>query len=145
MSGNNIKVLLVEDNESHAELVRLTLEDLEDRVSLSCVSDGEEALNYIFKKEQYSELKKEDTPDVILLDLRLPKVDGMEVLQAVKADRTYKKIPVVILTTSSAENDLTRAMDFGADNYIVKPLNEIGLSKILEDLGMDDEAGMLLE
>ncbi len=145
MSANKTKVLLVEDDVSHAELVRLCIEDLEDKVHVDSVSDGEEALEFIFKKGRYDSLSEDATPDIILLDLRLPKVDGLEVLKTIKSNDTYKTISVVVLTTSSAENDLSQAMDFGADNYMVKPLNEVGLSKILDDLSKDNQTEMLLE
>ncbi|MCP4297277.1 MAG: response regulator [Proteobacteria bacterium] len=145
MNTNKTKVLLVEDDVSHAALVRLCIEDLEDKLHLDSVSDGEEALDYIFRKGRYECLSEDATPDIILLDLRLPKVDGMEVLKTIKRNDTFKTISVVVLTTSSAENDLSQAMDFGADNYIIKPLNEVGLSKILDDLSKDNQTEMLLE
>ncbi|MCP4298294.1 MAG: response regulator, partial [Proteobacteria bacterium] len=108
-------------------------------IELDCVTDGAEALDYVFKRRKYKDFGSDHNPDVILLDLRLPKVDGVEVLTAIKADEKYELIPVVVLTTSSDESDLTQAMELGADNYLVKPLNALVLNKILKDLGEDTD------
>ncbi len=135
MQKTPIKVLLVEDNANSAELVRRSIKKINNKIELDCVTDGAEALDYVFKRRKYKDLGSDQDPDVILLDLRLPKVDGVEVLRAIKEDEKHKQLSVVVLTTSSNESDLTQAMELGADNYLVKPLNALVLNKILKDVG----------
>ncbi len=115
-----IEILLVEDNPGD---VRLTVEALkEGKVynNLNVVADGVEALAYLRRQEQYGEAK---TPDIILLDLNLPKMDGREVLEEIKEDEVLKRIPVVVLTTSKADEDILRVYDLHANCYITKPVD----------------------
>lgn len=115
-----IEVLLVEDNPGD---VRLTLEALKDGkvwTAISTVGDGEEALSFLRREGRYADAPH---PDLILLDLNLPKMDGREVLAIVKADEKLKRIPIVILTTSQAEEDILRAYNLNANCYITKPVD----------------------
>jgi two-component system, chemotaxis family, response regulator Rcp1 len=114
------RILLVEDNPGD---VRLTIEALKEGKILnevSVVEDGVEALDYLHRKGKYSEAPR---PDLILLDLNLPKKDGREVLEDIKQDGGLKKIPVVVLTTSAAERDILRAYNLHANCYITKPVD----------------------
>jgi CheY-like chemotaxis protein len=117
--GRNIEVLLVEDNLGDVELTKLALEESELDINLSVVSDGAAALEFLADRQ----LGDGNTPypDLILLDLNLPKKSGHEVLLAIKADRLLKRIPVLVLTTSQAEEDIFSAYDRYASGYIPKP------------------------
>jgi CheY-like chemotaxis protein len=117
--GRTIEVLLVEDNLGDVELTKLALEECELEIHLSVVGDGAAALEFLESRQQSAI----DTPypDLILLDLNLPKKSGHEVLAAIKADRVLRRIPVLILTTSQAEEDIFKAYDGYASGYIPKP------------------------
>lgn len=118
--GRPVEILLVEDNPAD---VRLTIEVFNDsRITnhISVVTDGEEAMDFLHKRGKYA---GESRPDLILLDLNLPKKDGREVLSEIKADRGLKTIPVIVLTTSDAEQDVWRAYDSGVNSYITKPVD----------------------
>ena len=117
--GRTIQVLLVEDNLGDVELTKLALEESKLRVNLSVVGDGVAALEFLHSQQQGNPHTL--YPDLILLDLNLPKQSGHEVLAAIKADRSLKRIPVVVLTTSQAEEDILRAYDHYASGYIAKP------------------------
>jgi CheY-like chemotaxis protein len=115
-----IEILLVEDNPGD---VRLTIEALKDgkiRNHLSVASDGEEALGFLRRQGQYA---KAPRPDLILLDLNLPKKDGREVLKEIKQEKDLKRIPVVVLTTSTAEKDIIKTYDLHANCYVTKPVD----------------------
>lgn len=120
---NKSIILLVEDNESHALLAMRGLSQFPEKHNVIHVSDGEAALNYIFRREEYSNPRKSPRPNLILLDLRLPKIDGIDVLKEIKSSEDHRDIPVVILTSSMAEPDIVRAYFFYANSYIVKPLD----------------------
>ena len=135
MNGEPLVVLLVEDNPDHAELIRRSFEDHRVANKLYHVSDGEAALDYLFRRGGYTDLEKSPRPHVILLDLRLPKVDGQEVLKQVKGCSELRQIPVVILTTSEAEKDVNGAYDNGANSYLAKPVDFDKFTKLMDDLG----------
>jgi two-component system response regulator len=126
--GTGAEILLVEDNPNDVELILHVFQwcNLSDRVHVAW--DGEEALSYIFEKDQ--------RPRVILLDLKLPKVDGIEVLRRLKGDSATKTIPVVVLTSSSEERDIVESYDLGVNSYIVKPVNFDQFATVIRDLGM---------
>jgi len=129
--GKPVEVLLVEDNPGD---VRLTLEALKDgKVNnhLSVVEDGVEALAFLRREGKYADASR---PDLILLDLNLPKKDGREVLEEIKNDAELRSIPVVILTTSKAEEDVYRTYDLGVNSYIMKPLSFDELVNIVKTL-----------
>jgi CheY-like chemotaxis protein len=123
--------LLVEDDDDHAQLVIRSLE--RDRITnrIEHVRDGVQALDYLFQRAPYANKPR---PDVILLDLKLPKVDGHEVLREIKQDPNLKVIPVVILTTSNAEIDRAKAYQEHANSYLVKPLDFGKFRKMADDL-----------
>lgn len=135
MIGEPIFVMLVEDNLDHAELVMRTLEDHRIANKIKHFTDGQTALDYLLRRGEYSDPAATPRPHVILLDLRLPRVDGLEVLQTIKEDENLKAIPVVILTTSEAEKDVARAYYNHANSYLVKPLGYEEFRKLMEDLG----------
>ena len=135
MKGEPLCLLLVEDNPAHAELVIRSFENQRVANKIYHVQDGEEALDYLFRRGNYQDPEKSPRPNVILLDLRLPKIDGLEVLREIKNTDGLKRIPVVILTTSQAEIDASRAYDYHANSYLVKPLDFDHFTKLMEELG----------
>ena len=122
MIGEPFLILLVEDDAALAEIVRRNLEDFRIANRIVHVSDGQAALDYLFRQGRFADPELAPRPGIVLLDLRLPKVDGLDVLKAVKADPELGSIPVVILTTSSAESDKARAYACQANSYLVKPV-----------------------
>jgi len=115
-----IEVLLVEDNPGDVRLTQEALRDCKVRNRLSVVTDGEEALAYVRRQGKF---KGEMRPDVILLDLNLPRKDGRQVLEELKADPNLRRIPVVIMTSSDAEQDVIRAYDLNVNCYVTKPVD----------------------
>jgi CheY-like chemotaxis protein len=135
MKGEPIVILLVEDDEAHAEIVKRNFETCRMANTLMRVADGQAALDYLYHRNGFSDPVKSPRPGVILLDLRLPKVDGLEVLKIIKADEHLLKIPVVILTTSKAESDMAKAYDSHANSYLVKPVDFMQFTKLMETFG----------
>lgn len=135
MNGKPITILLVEDDPAHAEIVRRNLDSARVANLLNWVTDGQEALDYLFRVGKYQDPVISPTPGLILLDLRLPKIDGIEVLNAIKSDPVLLVIPVVIMTTSAAESDLARAYKNHANSYVVKPLDLSKFSALLDTVG----------
>jgi len=135
MMGEPTLVMLVEDNIDHAELVIRTFEEHRVANKISHFSDGQTALDYLLRREQYIDPASSPRPHVILLDLRLPRVDGLEVLQIIKGDDELKTIPVVILTTSEAEKDVARAYQNHVNSYLVKPVGFDEFRRLMNDLG----------
>jgi chemotaxis family two-component system response regulator Rcp1 len=119
-TNGSAKILLVEDNPGDVRLTREALKEGKILNELSVVEDGVEALAFLRREGRYAEAAR---PDLILLDLNLPKKDGREVLEEIKGDGTLKKIPVVVLTTSAAERDILKAYDLHANCYITKPVD----------------------
>jgi CheY-like chemotaxis protein len=135
MEGEPLVILLVEDNPDHTELIVRSLQDHRVANRIYHVPDGEAALDYLFRRGEYEDPEKSPRPHVILLDLRLPKVDGQEVLQAIKTTERLRRIPVVIVTTSEAERDVARAYDSHANSYLVKPVDFDKFTQLMDDLG----------
>lgn len=135
MIGEPVLVMLVEDNADHAELVIRTLEEHRIANRVRHFLDGQSALDYLFQRGEYSDLASNIRPHVILLDLRLPRVDGIDVLRAIKEDDHLKSIPVVVLTTSEAEKDVAKAYYNHANSYLVKPVGFEEFKKLMDDLG----------
>jgi len=135
MTGEPILVMLVEDNLDHAELVMRTLEEHRIANVIRHFSDGQSALNYLLREQEYANPASSPRPHVILLDLRLPRVDGLEVLRLVKASDDLQAIPVVILTTSEAEKDVVRAYQNHVNSYLVKPVGFEEFRRLMNDLG----------
>ena len=135
MGNEPITILLVEDNLDHAELVMRCLAEHAITNHVVHVCDGQAALDYLFQENQFSAPEKAPRPQLVLLDLRLPKVDGIEVLKKVKEVETLRSIPIVILTTSEAEYDVARAYTHYANSYIVKPIDHQKFLRLMNDLG----------
>ena len=126
---------MVEDNLDHATLVMRTLEEHHISNRVHHVQDGEQALDYLFRDGPYTDPNLYPEPHLILLDLRLPKVDGMEVLERLKQHKKLRQTPVVILTTSKSEIDVAKAYQFHANSYIVKPLDFSNFEELMDALG----------
>jgi len=129
-------VLLVEDNPDHADLVRQTLATPTQRPRLEHVRDGEQALDYLLRRGAFQDPASSPRPEVILLDIRLPKRDGLSVLREIKANPSLREIPVVILTTSSHADDVSAAYQGHANSYLVKPVDYGEFSALMRDLGV---------
>jgi CheY-like chemotaxis protein len=135
MVGEPVQVLLIEDNDDHAELITRQLADHRIANRIFRLSDGQEALDFLFQKGKYVNSSSNGKPHVVFLDLRLPKVDGLEVLRLMKESEELRKIPVVILTTSEAERDVARAYQYHANSYVVKPVDYEKFRALMNDLG----------
>lgn len=135
LTGDPLHILLVEDNEAHAELVIRGMRNQQVANRIHHVSDGEQALDYLFMRGAYADPVKNPRPNFILLDLRLPRVDGLEVLRIIKTTPSLLRIPVVILTSSDAEGDIARSYDYHANSYVVKPLDFKTFTILMKDLG----------
>lgn len=135
LDGEPLVILLVEDNPAHAELVIRSFEANKVANRLIHVSDGDEALDYLYRRGDYVEKSTSPRPHVILLDLRMPKVDGLEVLKTLKNDENLHTIPVVILTTSDADKDVAKAYDYHANSYLVKPVDFKKFTQLMQNLG----------
>ena len=135
MMGEPVLVMLVEDNIDHAELVLRTLKEHRIANKVRHFLDGQSALDYLYRRGEFYGLTETERPQVILLDLRLPRVDGMEVLKTIKEDADLKSIPVVVLTTSEAEKDVAKAYYNHANSYLVKPVGFEDFRKLMDDLG----------
>ena len=130
------EILLVEDNPADLKMTLHALRSGKVANRIQIVRDGAEALEFIFCEGAFAARKMTDGPKLILLDLKLPKVDGLEVLARIKADPSTRKIPVVILTSSKEQSDLARSYDLGVNSYIVKPVNFEAFAKAVQDLEM---------
>ncbi len=135
MKGDRITILLVEDDLAHAEIVRRNLAEFRVANRIIHVTDGQAALDYLFHKAAYADPKSSPRPHLILLDLRLPKVDGLEVLRQIKADEGLRHVPTVVLTTSSSESDTLDAYANGAGSYLVKPVDFEKFHKLMDAFG----------
>jgi len=135
MEGEPVLVLLVEDNMDHAELVIRTMEDHHIANRIKHIMDGQSAMDYLFRRNGFTDPASSPRPHMILLDLRLPRVDGLEVLKAVKEDEELKQIPVIVLTTSEADRDMIRAYDHHVNSYLVKPVGFEDFNQLMKDLG----------
>lgn len=131
-----IEVLLVEDNESDAEMTIRALRKNNLANRLLHVKDGAEALDFLFCEGEYSGRRIEHIPKVILLDLKMPKVNGKEVLQKIKSDERTKKIPVVVLTSSKEDPDIQECYNLGVNGYVVKPVEFDEFHKAISELGL---------
>lgn len=131
----SIEILLVEDNDYDAELALRALKKNNIVNKVIHVKDGPEALEYIFCKGKYEQRDISQTPKVILLDLKLPKLTGLEVLKAIKQDDRTKMIPIVMLTSSKEEPDIKSAYELGANSYIVKPVEFEQFIEAMKNVG----------
>jgi two-component system response regulator len=135
IEGEPLQILLVEDDDDHAEVVVRALANDLAVSQIHRVADGEAALDYVFRRGIYAEPAKSPRPGVILLDLRLPRVDGIKVLQTIKESKEMRRIPVVILTTSEEERDMESAYQNHANSYLVKPVNFNNFTEMMRALG----------
>lgn len=131
-----IEILLVEDSLEDIELTQRALRNANLGNHIQVARDGAEALDFIFCEGIHSGRSIEDTPKLILLDLKLPKVDGLEVLERIKGDTRTKHIPVVILTSSKEQVDVVKSYQLGVNSYIVKPVNFESFTTAVQELGM---------
>jgi CheY-like chemotaxis protein len=128
-------VLLVEDNPAEQNLARRSFQKSQLNADLRIVSDGEEALDYLNRRKQFSDPASSPTPDIILLDLNLPKIDGKQVLKSIKSTEELANIPVVVLTTSKKEEDILKSYELGCSSFLVKPVEVEEFVKVLKELG----------
>lgn len=136
MTVEPITILLVEDNEDHAELVMRNLEEQEFNHIIYHVSDGEAALDYLFHRGAYISEADAPYPQLILLDLHLPKIDGLTVLKEIKACDQLKIIPTVILTSSESDSDVWSAYSNHANSFLVKPMEYKNYTQLMQELGL---------
>jgi len=129
-------IILVEDSASDAELTIRALRKNNIINQLVHLEDGEEALEFIFAIGKYADRSIDDLPKVILLDLKMPKISGLEVLRKIKSDERTKSIPIVLLTSSKEENDIVDAYQLGVNSYIVKPMEFENFVKVVSDIGL---------
>lgn len=136
MDPNSVEILLVEDTPNDAELTIRELKKHRMSNNLVHVHDGEEALDFLFATGKYAATRDVVySPKVILLDIQMPKINGIEVLERIKADPRTRSIPVVILTSSKENPDIQKCYDLGANSYIVKPVNFEGFATAIKNLG----------
>jgi two-component system response regulator len=136
MENKEIDILLIEDNENDAELAIRALQKNSVARYIIHLYDGEDALDFLFGKGQYAGRNTDNKPRVILLDLKMPKISGLEVLEQLKSDELTKTIPVVMLTSSKEHPDVEKSYSLGANSYIVKPVDFDNFRKVVNDLGI---------
>lgn len=134
MDNQKIHLLLVEDNEDHAELIIRTLSRLGTLIAVHHVSDGESALEYLQHRGRFSSPKDSPQPALILLDLRLPRLDGLSVLKRVKESEELRLIPTVILTSSESENDIYNAYSNHVNSFLVKPMDGVQFTSLIREI-----------
>jgi two-component system, response regulator len=135
-SLTDVEILLVEDNPNDVELTLRALQKQNLAGKVFVVKDGAEALEFIFATGSYSVRKIDERPKVVLLDLKLPKIDGIEVLRKIKADPRTKDMPVVMLTSSQEERDVLESYKLGVNSYIVKPVDFSNFVHAVSELGL---------
>lgn len=135
MNDNKVEILLVEDNPHDAELTIRALKKANLANQLIHLRDGAEALDFLFGKGLYADRNIGNRPKVILLDIKMPKVDGIEVLRQLKLQEDTRTIPVVIMTSSKEEQDIITSYDLGVNSYVVKPVDFEGFAKAVSELG----------
>ena len=136
MNNIEVEILLVEDNTHDAEMTIRSLKKMNLANRLVHVQDGEEALDFIFTRGKFSGRSPGSNPKVILLDIKMPKVDGIEVLRQIKTNEKTKLIPVVIMTSSREEQDIIASYRFGVNSYVVKPVDFEGFARAVSELGL---------
>jgi CheY-like chemotaxis protein len=132
---NEVEVLLVEDNPSDAELTMRALRKKNLANKLVHLKDGAEAIDFLFAQGLYTNRRVENSPKVVLLDLKLPKVNGIEVLRKIKSDDRTRKIPVVVMSSSREDSDLAACYELGVNGYVVKPVEFEDFARAVSELG----------
>jgi two-component system response regulator len=127
-------ILLVEDNRMDVELTVDAFHEAKLLNTIHVASDGQEALDYLFGRDQYADRNKFPMPNLVLLDLKLPRIDGFEVLRQIKSTPTLKRLPIVILTSSKEEGDRALSYDRGANSYLVKPVSFDGFLGVVQQI-----------
>lgn len=130
-----VDILLIEDNPTDVELTVRALKKNNVLNNIHIINDGAEALNYLFRKGKYENREVKDIPKLIILDIKLPKVNGLEILEKIKSDDVLKVIPVVVLTSSREEQDVIHSYKLGVNSYIVKPVDYNKFSESIRNLG----------
>ena len=133
--GQPITILMADDDADDRLMAQEALEEARLANALHCVEDGEELLQYLSRQGKYEALRQLPLPGLILLDLNMPKKDGLEALQEIKAQPGLRSIPIVVLTTSKAEEDILRSYDLGVNSFIVKPVAFESLVEVMKALG----------
>jgi len=136
MNYNEIEILIVEDNPNDAEMALRALKKNNLTNKVLIVEDGEEALDFVFAKGKFAGSEETNRPKIILLDLKLPKIDGLEVLEAIKSNPKTQAIPVIILTSSKEESDIVKSYRLSVNSYIVKPVDFDKFVDAVRDLGL---------
>ncbi len=131
---DQVEILLVEDSPNDAELAMRALRKGGLANKLLWVKDGEEALDYLFRRGAYAE-REQGSPRLVFLDLKMPRVDGTQVLREIKSDARTRRIPVVVMTSSQEESDMVRSYDLGANSYVVKPLDFGAMVDVVRQAG----------
>ncbi len=134
--GNAVEILLVEDNPNDVELTLRALSQHNLANKVHVVGDGAQALDYLFRTGEYAGRNARETPKLVLLDLKLPKVDGLEVLRRIKSDAALKVLPVVVLTSSREEKDVVESYHLGVNSYIVKPVDFEQFVSSVSEIGL---------
>jgi two-component system, response regulator len=135
MNDYQVEILLVEDNPHDAEMTTRALKKANLANKLIHVKDGAEALDFVFAKGAFADRQIQNKPKVILLDIKMPKIDGIEVLRQIKSNDITKTIPVVIMTSSKEEQDVITSYNLGVNSYVVKPVDFEGFAKAVSQLG----------
>lgn len=130
-----VEILIVEDSSNDAELALLALREENLANNVVWLKDGAQALNFLFAEGEYSDRHVENQPKIILLDLKMPKIGGIEVLKRIRADERTKTIPVVIMTSSKEEKDIIAGYELGVNSYIVKPLDFTKFTESVKEIG----------
>lgn len=136
MDNRTIDILLVEDRAEDAELAMIALKENNLANNIKWVKDGQDALDYLFGEGQYKDRDSEVGPKLILLDLKMPKIDGLQVLRVIRDHELTKRTPVVVLTTSKEESDIIEAYDLGVNSYIIKPVEFDKFIESVKEMGM---------
>jgi len=136
MEGYKSEIILVEDNTSDAKLITIGLKETINDHPIVHLKNGEDALDYIFAENSHKKNKDKDLPALILLDLKMPKVSGLDVLKKIKSDSRTKAIPIVVLTSSRIEEDIIKCYKLGANSYVVKPVEFTEFQRFIKEIGI---------
>jgi CheY-like chemotaxis protein len=135
MNPRPINILLAEDDDDDRYLISEALDESHLNIRLYIVEDGDELLDYLYRRGKYADEIQWPKPGLILLDLNMPRKDGREALQEIKADPHLRRIPIVVLTTSKADEDVAKTYDTGISGYITKPVSFTGLREVMDAIG----------